>query len=256
MLNLIDRHCVTTYAFYIGYNVNFILVTCQSSNNGYIKRVKLMTNQTQSSRVATAKFIGGVLFLDFINSIDARVKISSSESLIETDKLNNYEDLLIWSERAKILSNAEIEALKRESQKNGDVTANILKRAIDLRESLYSICLNLLTGAKLTEIDLKVVNDEFQIAQGNRRLEEKNKKLFWAWKKSPLEFDKMLWAITQSAADYFARGDYSHLRECGNEKCGWLFEDTSRNRRRNWCDMQDCGNLNKVRRFRARVAKK
>ncbi|MBA3694513.1 MAG: CGNR zinc finger domain-containing protein, partial [Acidobacteria bacterium] len=28
--------------------------------------------------------------------------------------------------------------------------------------------------------------------------------------------------------------------------------DTSRNRTRQWCDMKDCGNLAKVRRFRAK----
>jgi predicted RNA-binding Zn ribbon-like protein len=42
------------------------------------------------------------------------------------------------------------------------------------------------------------------------------------------------------------------VRQCGGESCGWLFLDTSRNRSRQWCDMRDCGNLAKVRRFRER----
>ncbi|MGA2590961.1 MAG: CGNR zinc finger domain-containing protein [Bryobacteraceae bacterium] len=32
--------------------------------------------------------------------------------------------------------------------------------------------------------------------------------------------------------------------------CGWMFLDTTRNRSRQWCDMRDCGNRAKVRRFR------
>jgi predicted RNA-binding Zn ribbon-like protein len=31
-----------------------------------------------------------------------------------------------------------------------------------------------------------------------------------------------------------------------------MFLDISKNGRRQWCDMQDCGNLAKVRRFRQR----
>jgi len=65
--------------------------------------------------------------------------------------------------------------------------------------------------------------------------------------------DRMLWPIAQSAAEFLNAGDFSRLRECGGEECGWLFEDTSRNRSRQWCHMQDCGNLAKVRRFRTRL---
>jgi len=35
-----------------------------------------------------------------------------------------------------------------------------------------------------------------------------------------------------------------------------MFLDTSRNGRRHWCDMKDCGNLAKVRRFRQRLREK
>ncbi|MCL6580471.1 MAG: CGNR zinc finger domain-containing protein [Firmicutes bacterium] len=40
---------------------------------------------------------------------------------------------------------------------------------------------------------------------------------------------------------------------CANADCGWLFYDDSRNRSRRWCDGRYCGNLIKVRRFRAKV---
>ncbi|HAT18121.1 MAG TPA: hypothetical protein DCS76_10030 [Gemmatimonadetes bacterium] len=43
------------------------------------------------------------------------------------------------------------------------------------------------------------------------------------------------------------------LRRYHADGCLWLFIDKSRNRSRRWCDMADCGNQAKVRRFRERA---
>jgi len=61
-----------------------------------------------------------------------------------------------------------------------------------------------------------------------------------------------LWPLSRSAAELLTSADLAFIRECQGEDCGWLFLDTSRNRTRRWCDMRDCGNLAKVRRFRRR----
>ena len=153
----------------------------------------------------------------------------------------------------RILSAEEVEKLKGQSRRHKQAAAGVFIRAITLREALYQIALSLLDKSRIAQKDLKIVNTEFQMAQDHRLLVESDGKIFLAWKNAPLKLDKMLWAITQSAADYLACGAYRNLRECVNFECGWLFEDTSRNRRRSWCDMQDCGNLDKVRRFRARA---
>ncbi len=44
------------------------------------------------------------------------------------------------------------------------------------------------------------------------------------------------------------------MKECAADNCNWLFYDASRNRSRRWCDMRDCGNRAKVRRFRKRAS--
>jgi predicted RNA-binding Zn ribbon-like protein len=43
--------------------------------------------------------------------------------------------------------------------------------------------------------------------------------------------------------------------ECEGEGCSWLFLDTSRNRSRRWCSMEDCGNRAKARRHYERRQK-
>ena len=49
-----------------------------------------------------------------------------------------------------------------------------------------------------------------------------------------------------------AAGGTDRFRICANDGCRWVFEDTSRAGRRRWCDMTSCGNVAKVRRYRAR----
>ncbi len=66
------------------------------------------------------------------------------------------------------------------------------------------------------------------------------------------DWDWVLAETAASLADLLARGEPERLKVCENRDCGWVFYDNSRNRSRRWCDSRGCGNLIKVRRFRAR----
>ena len=48
-------------------------------------------------------------------------------------------------------------------------------------------------------------------------------------------------------------GDPERIRICASDTCEFVFFDTSRTRRRRWCDMATCGNRAKAARHRARV---
>lgn len=63
------------------------------------------------------------------------------------------------------------------------------------------------------------------------------------------------WAHAEIAASFvhlLQTGEWRRLKICENPACLWIFYDESRNRVRRWCDDKACGNLLKVRRFRAR----
>jgi predicted RNA-binding Zn ribbon-like protein len=62
-------------------------------------------------------------------------------------------------------------------------------------------------------------------------------------------FDALIWPIVLAAAELLASDSRRQIHECAGEGCGWLFLDTSRNRRRRWCTMESCGNRAKARRF-------
>lgn len=49
-----------------------------------------------------------------------------------------------------------------------------------------------------------------------------------------------------------SRGAWPRLKACTDEGCQWAFFDTTRNRSRTWCSMEECGNREKTRRYRAR----
>lgn len=64
--------------------------------------------------------------------------------------------------------------------------------------------------------------------------------------------DALLAAIAGSFATVLSEGDPRRIKVCGNPDCRWVIYDESRNRTRRWCDAKECGNLMKVRSFRAR----
>ena len=58
--------------------------------------------------------------------------------------------------------------------------------------------------------------------------------------------------IAVSVIQLLTAGSPDRLKVCGNPDCSWLFYDESFNHSRQWCSARACGNLLKVRRFRAR----
>jgi len=197
--------------------------------------------------------------LDFVNTVDGRKsdspprKSRSVNSVVLGDKLRDYTDLVEWSRHSGILTATEARRLIQESKRSPNDAKAVLERALALREALYRICKATVTGRRPESVDLETMNDELLEARSHESLTHAVNGFTWEWVGSEAALDRMLWSIAHSAAEFLSKGDLSRLRECGGEECGWLFEDTSRNRSRQWCHMQDCGNLAKVRRFRTRL---
>lgn len=205
------------------------------------------------------RLIGGRLCLDFVNTVDgrkndsARRKSQSVNSLVFGDKLGDYSDLVAWSQHSGIVTATEAGRLIQESKRKAAEASAVFDRAIELREALHRIFKATVTGRMPQSVDLETVNDELLKARNHERLISTEKGFKWDWIGREASLDRMLWSIAHSGAEFLTKGDLSRLRECGGKECGWLFEDTSRNRSRQWCHMQDCGNLAKVRRFRTRL---
>jgi predicted RNA-binding Zn ribbon-like protein len=208
--------------------------------------------------VAQMNMVGGRLCLDFVNTVGgwtpdpARDKSDPFAAIARADKLNDYVDLLAWSLRTGLLIENEAQALAREAGRRGKEAAATLKRAVALRGAIYRICAAIIHETRPRAVDLDLLNQELNFAHGQVRLGESEGIFVWEWTDAKNALDRTLWQVADSAAEMLTTDDLTRLRECPGEDCGWMFLDGSKNSRRQWCDMQICGNLAKVRRFRQR----
>jgi len=194
------------------------------------------------------KFVGGRLCLDFINTVGGR--LNSGEVL--RDKLADYNHLLEWSRLAGVTSQTESRNLAGYAASHQHAAQATRERAVLLREALFRIFNSAVEGRRPREGDLDMLSREVQSAWAHERLTHTGGAFGWIWEHSDAALDRILWPVSLSAGELLTSGDLSRLRQCGGNECGWMFLDTSRNRSRLWCDMKDCGNRAKVRRFRKR----
>jgi predicted RNA-binding Zn ribbon-like protein len=194
------------------------------------------------------KFVGGRLCLDFINTVGGRL---GSHTVLR-DKLLDYGDLLEWSRLAGIANLAESREFGRLAESHRRHADAILRRAILLREALYRIFKSAAEDRRPRPADLDVLSRELWAARARQRLIHSSRAFCWTFDDREPALDRILWPVSLSAADLLTSGPLSRLRQCGGVDCGSMFLDSSRNGSRQWCDMKDCGNRAKVRRFRKR----
>jgi predicted RNA-binding Zn ribbon-like protein len=148
------------------------------------------------------------------------------------------------------LSIQEVRRLQRAARLHPQHAARALARALRLREALYRIFKSSIEGWRPRIADVNVLRKELTAARARQHLLMSGAGFVWRWDDSESALDSPLWRVSQSAADLLTSADIASLRQCGGDECGWMFLDTSRNRSRRWCDMRECGNRAKVRRFR------
>jgi predicted RNA-binding Zn ribbon-like protein len=201
------------------------------------------------------KLVGGRLCLDFANSVRRWPPEGPGGLRDEADdRLGAYADVLAWSGRVAALDEEAIVRLWREAERRPDEARATHARARRLRDAIYAIGWSLAHGRAPRPADLGALESEVQAARARQRLAADGRALRWRLGADERALDGPLAAVALSADEYFTSGDLSRLHVCPGDDCGWLFEDTTRNRSRQWCDMGDCGNLAKVRRFRSKAA--
>lgn len=205
------------------------------------------------------KLIGGEPSLDFVNTTAYRKsnpKAKKSRDYVEVfdiEYLGNYADLVAWSRQAELLTETKVKRLLQAAKKKSRQAEIIHKRGLTLRETLYRLFKSAIEGWKPEASDLEKLNRELAVANKHEKIDYDRDGFRWKWNVGDESLDYMLWRVAQSAAEILTLGDLTRLRQCGGNNCGWMFLDMSRNRSRQWCDMKDCGNLAKVRRFRQRT---
>ena len=193
--------------------------------------------------------VGGALCLDFTNTVSARGLGGAS------DRLPGYSDLVVWSQEAGTVTSEVAAALTEAAALHPATAAAVLQRAVDLREALYRIFIAQMEGLPPPPADLVRLNSELGLAMAHLRLQPGATCCVWTWESDTQALDRVIWPVVRSAADLLTSGELDRVRQCAGDRCGWLFVDRSKNRSRRWCEMKECGNVAKVRRYRRRQAK-
>ena len=184
------------------------------------------------------RLLGGHPSLDFVNTVGGRTHATAAKYVVDREHLHSIDDLYAWAVEAAMIA-----------PRTPRSTSVRLDRALRFRESLYRIFKAFADERKPDARDLDVLNRELAEARAHERLSiVEGRAAIVSGDRDWLE--RLLRVIARAAAELLTSEQMSRVRQCGGESCGWLFLDTSRNRSRQWCDMKDCGNLAKVRRFR------
>jgi predicted RNA-binding Zn ribbon-like protein len=191
-------------------------------------------------------FTGGLLSLDFANTVEDRPDVHPRELL------NSYHDLVSWGQQAQLLTEQEAQQLLEEAARRPLEASGDLRRAIAIRESIFRIFKSVAEEISPEENDLDVLSAAVADTQTHARIVAREDGFTWKLIGDENNLDRILWPIVRSAADLLTSDELDDVRVCASDTCNWLFMDTSKNHSRRWCDMKSCGNRAKARRFYGR----
>lgn len=180
-----------------------------------------------------------LLFADFLNSDwrDWRGSGRREERLDKAEWLAWFEQR--WALEAPVPPDAETRA-----------------QLGALRERMRAMSEALVGGRPIAEDDIAALNRAMAPLVSHPRLVPGDTGFRLEQAVSAQGWPLAIGRIACSFAELLADGDRSRrLKICANDDCRWVFVDESRNRTKRWCDDKCCGNLMKVRAFRARNKK-
>lgn len=208
---------------------------------------------TQASTLAgdppAFAFIGGRLWLDFINTDDARLGT-------RTDTIASFERFVAWLAEARILDSERAAALQRRAVEQPSGAAAALVEARRVRAALRSLAERGRTdqGERAREAALVEINRVLGRSVGTRRVEALPDGGY-ARSFVPVGdvFGGLVIPVVESAVDSLVHGELLRIHKCADRRCPRHFYDVSRSRTRRWCDMATCGNRAKAARHRKRA---
>jgi predicted RNA-binding Zn ribbon-like protein len=205
-----------------------------------------VTDTAPVRSLETYEWVGGHVALDFANTL------SGTTTAHPGSHLQSYEDLLEWARRADLIGPVSTANLMAGSAR---AKAEALKEAQALVLSLRTLFLAAAHHAVLPQASLDHLNGLVQKTAAWRRIaacDDEGRKVSCGWDFQGAPPIAVLGPIVWRAVELLEYGPLDRVKECGADDCGWMFLDTSKNRSRQWCSMQTCGNVSKVRRFRGR----
>jgi predicted RNA-binding Zn ribbon-like protein len=196
------------------------------------------------------KLVGGRLCLDFANTAQPLADDH------RRDVLRGYADLVHWGRYAGAVDDPTAERLLRAAGARAAAARSSFAAALTLREAIHRVFGAVAEGATPAAADLASLRDAYTRAMRHALLLPGQGRFAWSWEQGGGEsgaLDRAWWPMARSAVELATGGPLERLKRCPPpDGCSFLFVDTSKNRIRRWCSMDDCGAAAKARRQTAR----
>ncbi len=208
----------------------------RSSNRAGIRGSKVLHSPPVSSPVS--KQVAGDLALDFCNTAGEHLSTQPQEKLL------NWELFLRWSMQVGLI----------DSETYADLVlhASPIDPIVELRETIYRVGLSLARKTRVSSKDLLLICENANAARPP--VIAQDSRLAWRFDRQHAS-SQLRGILASDALALFCSPRAARIGICEGGHCGWLFLDDSRGQRRRWCDMKDCGNAAKARRYYQRKQK-
>ncbi|MDU5948649.1 MAG: CGNR zinc finger domain-containing protein [Paenibacillus macerans] len=123
----------------------------------------------------------------------------------------------------------------------------------EFREKLHALAVDLAGGGEMGEGAWHLLNQYMKPGTVYREFAaDREGSVKLQYRPAMAEWRQVLAEVAASFGQTVSQGEAGRIRVCDNPDCRWIFYDETRNRTKKYCDDKMCGNLMKVRRFRAR----
>ncbi|HMH15892.1 MAG TPA: CGNR zinc finger domain-containing protein [Edaphobacter sp.] len=176
--------------------------------------------------------IGGHLAFDFCNTAGEHLADKPDEMFPD------WESFIRWAAQVGLVTPETYFELLRHPSPIGKI--------VQLREAIYRVGLAIARGDRIPQSDLLAIRAQANAAKPT----VVNGRDGLRWQPDPSRASAQLRSILATEAlSLFCSPRSARIGICEGGQCGWLFLDESRGKRRRWCDMNDCGNRAKARRY-------
>jgi predicted RNA-binding Zn ribbon-like protein len=176
-------------------------------------------------------WIGGDPSLDFNNTVSW-----DSEGLTQ-ERLRSPADLARWAAAAGL-----------SAASGSRRSPGALADALALRGALHRLLLPISLGRSPAAADRAPFDRFLRRALPRIGISPAARRFRWSFAGAG-DLHPALAEVVWSAARLLTSPDLARLRTCADPECGWLFLDRSRRGNRRWCEMRECGNRAKARRY-------
>ena len=189
--------------------------------------------------------IGGHLALDFVNTVDRDREVPET--------LTDYRSLVDWCEEGGMLPARDAAALRALARARPRPAEQYFRRAIATRAAAADLFLARAYGRRAPERALRTLNESIRRCSPPLELTSNGLNFGRKTAQDGAELSEPVRRVVAAIAAFLSSQDFSHVRVCEGERCGWFFLDRSPSKRRRWCSMSGCGNRAKARRHYEQV---